>query len=73
MEDVRRVTLKAGEVSRLDFDSLFDRVRPDDRAIADFIEIPDQTLNGLATWALGLSFVMTGFTGCGPLKPSLQR
>jgi uncharacterized protein (TIGR03000 family) len=35
VEDVRRVSVSAGEVSRLDFDNLFDRVRPSDRVIVD--------------------------------------
>jgi len=35
VEDVRRVSVKAGEISRLDFDNLFDRVRPEERVIVD--------------------------------------
>jgi uncharacterized protein (TIGR03000 family) len=40
VEDVRRVTVKAGEVSRLSFDNLFDRVRPEERTIADLKHKP---------------------------------
>jgi uncharacterized protein (TIGR03000 family) len=35
VEDVRRVPVKAGEVSHLAFDNLFDRVRPAERTIVD--------------------------------------
>jgi uncharacterized protein (TIGR03000 family) len=35
IEDVRRVAVRAGEVSRLDLENRFDPVRPSDRAIVD--------------------------------------
>lgn len=35
VEDVRRVSVKAGEVSRLSFDNLFDRVGPPERTVVD--------------------------------------
>lgn len=35
VEDVRRVTVKPGEISRLAFDTLYDRLRSDDRSIVD--------------------------------------
>lgn len=42
VEDVRRVSVRAGEVSRLSFDSLFDRVRPDDRTIVEVTPRPQR-------------------------------
>lgn len=38
--DVRQVTVRGGEVSRLDFDNVYDRVRPDDRTIVDSTRNP---------------------------------
>lgn len=35
VEDIRKVSVRAGEISRPDFDNLFDRIRPDDRTIVD--------------------------------------
>ncbi len=38
--DTRRVTVKAGETSRLSFDNLFDRTRPEERTIVDANKTP---------------------------------
>jgi hypothetical protein len=35
VDDVRRVAVRAGEISRLEFDQFFDAVPPSDRAIVD--------------------------------------